>query len=149
MKPATFLAFAAMLALPMTSAFGAGMHHKKDVKVINDAATALQSSNPDLSSRLQALATRESSAKESSESASQQKDDIQLLHDSSNALQATRPDLAKRLNRIADEESREMKGVKPMHRNQGQMGGQQTPSGSQQQQEQSAPQAAPQGSQGY
>ncbi len=104
-------------------------HMQKEVKLLNDSATALESSNPDLSSKLKDMAGRESAAAQSNvkESSSQDQADAAILKDSANALRQSRPDLAKGLDRYAAKELHESKrSIKPMRSDQST-----TPQGSQ------------------
>lgn len=111
MKMTTLLAAAALALTSAVPAFAHGMS-KKDVKIINDSAAALQSMDADLSSRLSALASREQSVS-SKETAAVDSQDAQTLRDGAAKLRDSRPDLSKGLDRIAKKESREHKrGVK-------------------------------------
>ena len=117
MKTAIMLALVAALSAP---AMAHGKHMKKDIKLLNDSAAALESTNPDLSSKLKDLAVREEAVKETKteESVGQDQADVQIIKDSANALRGSRPDLAKGLDRFAIKESREAKhGTKGMHEN--------------------------------
>lgn len=79
----------------------------KQLKLLNDSATALSSSNPDLSQRLTQFAQKESTEKPGNEVAEgPQSGDVPLLQQSAEALQASRPDLAQGLRQYADEESK-------------------------------------------
>src|SRR5438046_697977 len=83
-------------------------HSAKELKVLNDSATALSSVNPDLSGRLSQFAQKESTEKESDERVEAgHSGDVQLLTQAADALNGARPDLAKGLRRYAGKESRE------------------------------------------
>ncbi len=103
---ATAALFGALCVLPATG-FAHGKMGKKNVKVISDSAAALATSNPDLSSRLKELASREGAAKEKSDAATDEDEDVQTLKDAAQALKTKRPDLAKGLERCAKMEAKE------------------------------------------
>jgi hypothetical protein len=118
---ATAVLFGALCALPATGfAHGKGMMGKKHVKLLNDSAAALSTSNPDLSSRLKEMASKEGSAKEgkakvskaAQESAADEDRDVQTLKDAASALKTSRPDLAKGLEKFSKMEAREFEHKK-------------------------------------
>jgi hypothetical protein len=137
---ATAVLFGALCVLPATG-FAHGKMGKKHMKVISDSAAALSTSNPDLSSRLKELASREGAAKESKEarvSAADEEKDVQTLRDAAAALKVSRPDLAKGLEKCAAMEQKEWKhkgGMKdnkkesPMPETKGQSPAKPSPSG--------------------
>ncbi len=112
---ATFAVAVTVLALGLAAYAGAAEHSKKDIKMLNHAAAALQSTNPDLSARLKQYAVKESGEKEEggreSSEMGQSQDDIQMLRDSAAALETSNPRLSKDLQKFADKEAREHKGT--------------------------------------
>ncbi len=100
---------------------GAGKaHHQAQVKLLQDSAAALQTSNPDLAKKLSAWATDEMNEKEEKgheemEGKAEKKSDeehqarLKLLKDSAAALQASHPDLAKDLTKKANKMEKAVK----------------------------------------
>ena len=108
--------FFACLVVPML--FAKDMHGQKKIKLLNDAATALQSSNPDLAAKLTAYANEEANEKDEgkkemegvaeADKKTQQVEHIKLLRDAAEALKATKPKLAARLTKMANRHEKKM-----------------------------------------
>jgi len=112
MNPTKMALIAAALLLPATQALADGEHSKKEIKLLNDSAAALTSSNPDLSNQLRDFASKESGETEENESEQAEtsgKEDIKMLRSAADALEKSRPDLCKGLNNYAKKEEREMR----------------------------------------
>jgi hypothetical protein len=99
----------AFLALVLASAglAQAHGHGKQDIKLMREAAAALETTSPDLSARLKDCA--DGATKKGTPSMTEQAElrEADLFRDSAAALKDSRPDLSKRLNRVADKEIRE------------------------------------------
>jgi len=92
-------------------------HSAKELKMLNDSAAALSSSNPDLSLRLTDFAKKESTEKNGDEMREAgHSDDVQLLKQAADALRKSHPDLARDLRRYAAREEREEHGNAPMRK---------------------------------
>ena len=76
-------------------------HHQAQVKLLQDSAAALQTSNPELAKKLSAWATDEMNEKEGKGHEERQAR-LKLLKDSAAALQASHPDLAASLTKKAN-----------------------------------------------
>ncbi len=148
MKNMMITAFALALLVPASQGLADGHEHsKKSIKLLEDSAAALSSSNPDLSSRLKEYSARESRERESSESEQGEKNesqDIRMLREAAEALKTTRPDLSKWLKRYASQEEREERGE--LRERSAPSGGQERSRG--ETQPETRPDAAPQQQQG-
>jgi hypothetical protein len=79
---------------------GKKMHHEAKIKLLQDAATALQKSNPDLAKGLSDYADKE--AKEMQEWKARHDEKVKLLQDAATALEKSNPDLAKGLQGMCE-----------------------------------------------
>lgn len=110
-------AMAAALALAASPAFAGQEHSRKEIRLINDSAAALQSTHPELSSKLKGYAAQEKG--ESDRVETDRPEDIQMLRDSAAALESVKPSLARGLRRLASKEETEHHGpvkIKPAER---------------------------------
>ncbi len=82
-----------------------------DIDTINQAADALQSSDPDLSQNLSQFAQDQEAAQTQGQAVMTEQSDIQLLRDSSSALQETDPQLADQVGQIADKAEQGSEGM--------------------------------------
>ena len=85
------------------------MINASTVKTLKDSAAALQTTHPDLSKALTALADQHEKAM--MQQKTWHENQIKMVKDSAMALQATHPDLTKGLNEYADREMKETEGT--------------------------------------
>lgn len=110
-------ALAAVLALAALPAFAGHEHSRKEIRLLNDSAAALQSTHPELSSKLKSYASIEKG--ESDRSVTDRPEDIQMLRDCAAALESKKPSLARDLRRLASKEEGERRlpiKIKPAER---------------------------------
>lgn len=115
------MVFALSVSFSAVSFAHEGHNEAAFVKLLQDSAGALQTSNPALSSDLSKFANEEANEKEGKEEpkekntperAARRAAHLKLLRDSADALQASRPDLAKELTETADHKEKKMKEKK-------------------------------------
>jgi hypothetical protein len=106
MKLTTLVVMALALAPAAVRAHGPA-RMRQNAKMLDQAATALQSSKPELAGRLHELAVQDKRDAQMGVKEKMEAADIQLLLDSSAALKASDPKLSQRLSALAEEEARE------------------------------------------
>ena len=94
------LLFSGLLFFAFAAISFADEHSPQEIQKLKDAASALKTSNPDLSDRLSKYADKEAAEED-------ERENVGLLNSAASALQQSNPNLADTLKKYAEKEAQE------------------------------------------
>lgn len=112
----TIIALTMALAQAALAANTTPQYSQTEIKVLNDSVSALATSNPQLSAKLQTFTNKvsgQTQQQESQETPATQSADIQVLKDAADSLRSSHPDLAGNLDTFAAREAGSMNNASP------------------------------------